>query len=84
VRDLYIPRIGLAILLQPDMWTDPGNLFIAHRHMNVRIGTEVKQFLSWEHINLIFVAVHALKSINSMISMHLKASYLIHLFAENN
>ncbi len=25
VRDLYIPRIGLSILLQPNMWIDPGN-----------------------------------------------------------
>ena len=24
VRDLYIPRIGLPILLQEKMWTDPG------------------------------------------------------------
>ncbi len=31
VRDLYISRIGLPILLQ-------GN--IAHKHMNVEIGTE--------------------------------------------
>ncbi len=26
VRDLYISRIGLPILLQENMWTDPGNL----------------------------------------------------------
>ncbi len=26
VRDLYIPRIGLPILLQGNMWTDPGNI----------------------------------------------------------
>jgi hypothetical protein len=25
VRDLFISRIGLSILLQPNMWTDPGN-----------------------------------------------------------
>jgi hypothetical protein len=25
VRDLYISRIGLPILLQGNMWTDPGN-----------------------------------------------------------
>jgi len=37
VRDLYISRIGLSILLQPDMWADPGNISIVHRHMNVEI-----------------------------------------------
>jgi hypothetical protein len=28
VRDLYISRIGLPILLQEKMWTDPGNMYI--------------------------------------------------------
>ncbi len=26
LRDLYISRIGLPILLQGNMWTDPGNM----------------------------------------------------------
>jgi hypothetical protein len=26
VRDLYISRIGLPVLLQGNMWTDPGNM----------------------------------------------------------
>ncbi len=38
VSDLYITMIGLPILLQENMWTDPGNKKIAHRHMNVECG----------------------------------------------
>ncbi len=28
VRDLYISRIDLPILLQGNMWTDPGNIYV--------------------------------------------------------
>ncbi len=57
VRDLYNSRIGLSILLQENMWTDPGNMKISQRHMNMKSGTEAAQFLEKEYINRIFIAV---------------------------
>ncbi len=44
VSDLNIPRIGLPILLLPNRQTDPGNILITHRYMNVGIGNEAMQF----------------------------------------
>jgi hypothetical protein len=62
VRDLYISRRGLPILLLGNMWTDPRNIQMAHRHMNVEIGTEAAQFPDKEYICGIFLAVCVLQS----------------------
>ncbi len=48
MSDLYIPRIGLPIWLQKNRQTDPGNVQIAHRYMNVKIGKQ----------NIIILGIH--------------------------
>ncbi len=40
-----------------NMWTDPGNIKIAHIHMTVEIGTVAAHFPEKQYINRIFVAV---------------------------
>ncbi len=35
------------------MWTDPGNIKIAHIHMNVEIGTETTKFPEKKYKNVI-------------------------------
>jgi hypothetical protein len=52
--------MGLPILLQGIMWTDPENNKIYHRHMKVEIGAEATQFPEKENINGIFLVVQLL------------------------
>ncbi len=50
--------IGLPVHLQGNVWTDPGNIQIAHRHINVEIETEAVQIPEKEYITGIsFAAV---------------------------
>jgi hypothetical protein len=48
VSDIYIPRIGLPILLQPNRETGPDNVKIADRYLNAGIRNEAAQFHFWK------------------------------------
>jgi hypothetical protein len=49
------------------MKTDPGNIKIANRLINVGVGTGAAQFPEKEYINGIFVAVYSAAKTHSMI-----------------
>jgi hypothetical protein len=64
VSDLYIPRIGLPILQQPNRQTDPENTEMAHRYMKVGTGNEAVPFQFREYRNRFFRAVYAFNTCN--------------------
>jgi hypothetical protein len=58
VSDLYIPTIGLPILLHENRWTDRGNIQYNRSQVHEsKIRTEAAQFLFGEYINRSFFAV---------------------------
>ncbi len=59
VSNLYtvFPR-SLCLFCSRKYVADPGNIKIAHRHLNVKLRTKAAQFLEKEYINGIYVAMY--------------------------
>ncbi len=75
IREIYICFQDRSLYFATAKYvTDPGNIKIARRHMNVEIGAEAAQFPEKEHINGIF----NLRSFNPSLSLGLPPSIWSH------
>jgi hypothetical protein len=58
VRDLYVSRTGLTILLQENIWTDPENILSLTNTLMWKLGLRPCNSRKKKYLIGIFVAVH--------------------------